>query len=668
MCGITGAIALDSSLNVNYLKNMCDAISHRGKNGSGFFLAHSGTGNKHNADYFQSYTEEKFKHNNPMIPTIDSDFGKSSLHEKQWDIYLAHRRLSILDLSIKGHQPMSNLAQNVWISYNGEIYNFKEIRDELTLKGYKFQSSSDTEVVLVSYEEWGIDCIKKFNGMFAFSIWDNRKKQLYLARDRYGIKPLYYRFIPNKILLFGSEAKAISEYKEFRNTLNQKAMLEYFTFQNIFTNQTLYDDVHILEAGHYLSFDMSIPGVLKKTKYWDYDFTETTIEKTEKQWFDELNGLFEQSVQRQMVSDVEIGSYLSGGIDSGSITSIASKRTPNLKTFTVGFDLNRISGLELAYDERERSEYISAVLKTEQYEMVLKSGDMERCLPEFSYHLEEPRVGQSYPNFYASKLASKFVKVVLSGTGGDELFGGYPWRYYRAVNSSNFEDYIDNYYQFWQRLIPNKDLKNVFAPIWKDVSDVWTRDIFKSVFDYPVSNISSPEEYVNHSLYFEAKTFLHGLLVVEDKLSMAHTLETRVPFLDNDLVDFAMKLPVKHKLGKLGEITRLNENELGKLKKYYQKTHDGKLLFRKAMYNHLPDNILNDVKKGFSAPDSSWFKGESMDYVIRKLMNPNAKLYNYMDQKIVQKMIESHLTGIENKRLLIWSLLNTEEWLTQNQF
>ena len=194
---------------------------------------------------------------------------------------------------------------------------------------------------------------------------------------------------------------------------------------------------------------------------------------------------------------------------------------------------------------------MSALFKTEHYEMVLKAGDMERCLPKLAHHLEEPRVGQSYPNYYASQLASKFVKVVLSGTGGDELFGGYPWRYYRATVCDNFEDYIDKYYQFWQRLIDNRDIKKVFQPIWPEVKHVWTRDIFRDVFSNHNNELETPEDYINHSLYFECKTFLQGLLLVEDKLSMAHSLETRVPFLDNDLVDFAMNCPINLKLNNL---------------------------------------------------------------------------------------------------------------------
>jgi len=382
-----------------------------------------------------------------------------------------------------------------------------------------------------------------------------------------------------------------------------------------------------------------------------------------REYIEELDRLFTQAVNRQLVSDVEVGSYLSGGIDSGSITAIASKSISNLKTFTVGFDLNSASGLELAFDERQKAEYMSYLFKTEHYEMVLKSGDMERCLSDFAYHLEEPRVGQSYPNYYASKLASKFVKVVLAGTGSDELFAGYPWRYYRAVNNIDFNEYIDKYYHFWQRLIPNKEIHKVFEPIWEDAKDVWTRDIFADVFKKHSDRLTSSEDYVNHSLYFEAKTFLHGLLVVEDKLSMAHSLETRVPFLDNDLVDFAQQIPVNLKLSNLQNIIRINENEAGnKQHKYFQKSNDGKNILRKMANKHIPKKITTLTKQGFSSPDASWFKGESIEFVKEKLLNKDANIYKYMDIDAVQSSVNEHLNGKQNRRLFIWSLLNFEEW------
>ncbi|WP_323668700.1 asparagine synthase (glutamine-hydrolyzing) [Aliarcobacter butzleri] len=660
MCGIVGALSLNKpSVNVDYIKPMADKIAHRGPDDAGYLCFHTGARHNKKISFYQNLTDEKFKNIEDMLPTIESNSAQRELHSHDYDLYMGHRRLSILDVSYAGHQPMSDLSKNIWIAYNGEIYNFKELRIELEKLGHRFKSQTDTEVIIYAYIEWGIECIKRFNGMFAFSLYDNFNKKFYLCRDRYGIKPAYYHITQDKTFIYASEIKSILEYKDYKSEVDKEALLEYFTFQNIFTNKTLHKDIQILEAGHYFEIDL-LSKEIEKKQYWDFDFSQSETIKDEREYIEELDRLFTQAVQRQLISDVPVGSYLSGGMDSGSITAIASnhfqKSNDFLKTFTVGFDLSSASGMELSFDERAKSEYMSYMFKTEHYEMVLKSGDMERCMNNFAYHLEEPRVGQSYPNYYASKLASKFVKVVLSGAGGDELFAGYPWRYYKAVNNDSFDNYIDKYYGFWKRLIPNKDIQNVFSPILKDTK-VWTKDIFASVFKTPV-NVQTPEEYINHSLYFEAKTFLHGLLVVDDKLSMAHSLETRVPFLDNDLVDFAQKIPVKFKLANLNKVIKMDENEIGKM----QKTNDGKVILRKAMSKYIPEDIHKAVKQGFSSPDNSWFKGESIDFVKAKLLNSDANIYKYMDKDATQKLINEHLEGKQNRRLFVWSLLNFEEW------
>jgi len=661
MCGIVGALSIKRvSIDTQYAKSMADKIAHRGPDDAGYLFFHTGTRHGNGVSFYHNLTDYKFKSIEEMLPAIESQSVQTELSLHDYDLYMGHRRLSILDVSRAGHQPMSDLSKNIWLVYNGEIYNFKELRAELEQLGHRFKSHTDTEVIIYAYIEWGIECINKFNGMFAFSLYDNFKKRFYLVRDRYGIKPLYYHITKENTLIYASEIKSILEYKDYQTEIDKEALLEYFTFQNIFTNKTLHKDIKILEAGHYFEIDLQTQEI-DKTQYWDFDFSNPLKIKDEREYTEELDRLFNQAVKRQLVADVPIGSYLSGGMDSGSITAITSEHfrgTGNyLNTFTVGFDLNSASGMELSFDERAKAEYMSYKFKTEHYEMVLKSGDMERCMSEFAYHLEEPRVGQSYPNFYASKLASKFVKVVLSGGGGDELFAGYPWRYYRATNNKNFDDYIDKYYGFWKRLIDNRDVQKVFAPIADDIKDVWTRDIFANVFKTP-STLQTPEEYINHSLYFEAKTFLHGILVVEDKLSMAHSLETRVPFLDNDLVDFAQKVPVNMKLKNLDKITRMDENEIGKM----HKTNDGKIILRKAMSPYIPEDIHQAVKQGFSSPDNSWFKGESIEFVKEKLLNSDAHIYKYMDRTAVEKLINEHLSGEKNRRLFIWSLLNFEEW------
>jgi asparagine synthase (glutamine-hydrolysing) len=444
--------------------------------------------------------------------------------------------------------------------------------------------------------------------------------------------------------------------------MNVAGLTEYLTFQNFFTDDTLFANVKLLGAGCYIEV-FAGDDSLQPKRYWDFHFQEPDKAPDEREAIDELDRLFRQAVSRQLISDVDVGSYLSGGMDSGSITALAARQMPFMRTFTVGFDLNSASGVELGFDERAKAEHMSYLFRTEHYEMVLKAGDMERSLPRIAWHLEEPRVGQCYPNWYAAKLASKFVKVVLSGAGGDELFAGYPWRYYRAVVNDNFDHYIEKYFGFWQRLVPSDLLPHVMGPVWSTAKDVSPIDIFRNVFHEHANELTRPEDYVNHSLYFEAKTFLNGLLIVDDKLSMAHGLEGRVPFLDNDLVDFAMRLPASMKLGNLTEVVRLNENEPGgKADRYFQRTRDGKLLLRQMMARHIPAQVAEREKQGFSAPDASWFKGESIDYVRRRLMTNRARIYDYLDKASVQALISDHLEGRQNRRLLIWSLLNLEQW------
>lgn len=623
MCGIAGLVNLDGApVSPVILQKMTDAIAHRGPDGDGHWI--------------------------------------------EGNVGLGHRRLAIIDLSPAGHQPMISADHRYVLSYNGEVYNYRELRAELEAAGYWFRSKTDTEVVLHSFAHWGSDALLRFNGMFALAILDRKEMTLLLARDRYGIKPLYYARQGNAFA-FGSEQKAITALPGFRRDLDKAALLEYFTFQNIFTERTLLEEVKLLSAGHFARIDLGHAGArLELTRYWDYRFREPEYVKDKQDYVEELDRLFHQAVNRQLVSDVELGAYLSGGMDSGSITAVAAQSFPNLKTFTCGFDLSSASGIELGFDERAKAEAMSARFKTEHYEMVLKAGDMERCMPALVRHLEEPRVGQSYPNYYAAKLASRFVKVVMSGAGGDELFGGYPWRYYRAVVNQDFEHYIDQYYGFWQRMIPNSALSKVFAPIWGDVSHVWTRDIFRDVFLTHDNELDRPEDYINHSLYFEAKTFLHGLFVVEDKLSMAHGLEARVPFMDNDLVDFAMTCPVSLKLNNLENVLRINENDTGsKTGKYFQKTNDGKQLLRDVMSRLIPAEVVKAEKQGFSSPDASWFKGESIEFVKRTLLNINSPIYSVLGYDVIRPLVEQHLHGEQNRRLLIWSLLNVNEWMEQ---
>ena len=619
MCGIAGVLNFNGEpASPILLRRMGDAIAHRGPDGEGQY--------------------------------IDGPCG------------LAHRRLAIIDLSPAGHQPMATEDGRFVLTYNGEIFNFQELRIELEAMGWQFHSRTDSEVLLKAFAQWGEAAVSRFNGQFAFAIWDKVAHNLFLARDRYGIKPLYY-WRDGKRLVFGSEAKAVLRHPSCTAQMDVEGLYEYLTFQNFFTDRTLFSNIRMLPAGCWMRVTEAGKGV--PVRYWDFQFTEPENPDSNEDYREELDRLLCQGVRRQLVSDVEVGAYLSGGMDSGTITALASQELPYIRTFTCGFDLSSASGIELGYDERVKAERMSYLFRTEHYEMVLKAGDMERVMPRLAWHIEEPRVGQSYPNYYAAQLASKFCKVVLSGGGGDEMFAGYPWRYYRAVVNNDFEHYVDKYFQFWQRLLPGELAAQVLGPVWSDVKHISPRDIFHDVFHKHAHQLTRPEDYINHSLYFEAKTFMHGLLVVEDKLSMAHSLEMRVPFLDNDLVDFAMKVPARLKLGNLQEVVRLNENEPGpKTARYFQATRDGKMLLRKVMERYVPQDVADGVKQGFSAPDASWFRGESIEYVKRRLMTHDARIFSYLDRATTRRLIQDHLDGKENRRLLIWSLLSLEEWLT----
>ena len=619
MCAIVGIINLKKKrVNKKILDEMTDSLAHRGPNGRGTY--------------------------------IDNFIG------------LGHRRLSIIDLSEKASQPMQTEKGDYILTYNGEIYNFLSLRKKLRKESFRFFSRSDTEVLLKAFKRWGFECLDMLNGMFAFALWDKRNRVLTLARDRYGIKPLYW-WMDSEVFLFASEIKAFFKHPKFRKRIDLEALYEYFTFQNTFSYKTLFKGVKLLEPGHFLQIDFKNKGRISIKKFWDFDFSEGLRLKNAKEYEEELNRLFKKAVKKQLVADVEVGSFLSGGIDSASIVAITSKHLDNLKTFCVGFDTSSISGLEVSFDERQKAEHISYLYQSEHYEMVLKSGDMQRCIKDLVWSLEDLRLGQSYPNFYASKLASRFVKVCLSGAGGDELFAGYPWRYYCALRAKSFDEYVDGYYKYWQRLVPNSILQKLFSPVWERVKEVWTEDIFRGVLNSHSSVPLTPQSYINQSLYFEAKTFLHGLLIVEDKLSMAYGLEVRVPFLDNDLVNFAMKLPVKLKLKNINHILRIDEDELAKQNKYFQKTHDGKVILRKVLSRYVPQKISRQHKQGFSGPDATWFRGESIDYIKKSLLSKKNKVYNYLDYNIAKRLIDEHLRGEVNRRLFIWSMLCFEEWI-----
>lgn len=621
MCGITGVVHCDGhAASAPVVAAMAAAVAHRGPDSEGVW--------------------------------IDGPVG------------LGHRRLAIIDLSPAGHQPMGNETGDVVIVYNGELFNFQKLRVELESAGHHFHSNSDTEAIIHAYEEWGEACLERFNGQFAFAIWDSKRQRLFLARDRFGVKPLYYTFDGAR-LLFGSEIKSLLAHPGMTARVCYEALNEYFTFQNVLTDLTLFEGVKLLPAGCSLTLDLRSGANPVQRRYWDFVPTGDPLDLSACEAEEELYRLFNQAVTRQLMSDVPIACYLSGGMDSGSITAVASQHLGRVLTFTCGFDLSSASGLELGFDERAASEALSNLLKTEHYEMVLHAGDMEHVMPELIWHLEDPRVGQSYPNYYVARLAGKFGKVVLSGAGGDELFGGYPWRYYRGLGGNGKESFYRNYYDFWQRLTPDQEKAQFFnKETYRRMRGHSTYDVFKGMIEPLGLPLSSHEDVVNASLYFELKTFLHGLLLVEDKVSMAHSLETRTPFLDNDLVDFAMRLPARHKLHNLDRLAGdVDEDDVGRRVRYERQSGDGKMVLRQAMSRIIPPEVTGRVKQGFSAPDASWFRGESIDYINSLLRDPRARIYEFLNPVYVTSKLDEHSTGQHNNRLFIWSLLSFEWWL-----
>jgi asparagine synthase (glutamine-hydrolysing) len=618
MCGICGIFNLDGEpIPHRYIKSMTDAIAHRGPDDEGHYM--------------------------------------------DVNIAMGHRRLAIIDLTPAGHQPMSNQDGTTVLVYNGEIYNHLELKIELEALGYHFRSRTDTEVLLNGYDAWGIDVVYKLNGMFAFGLWDGRTRTLYLARDRYGVKPLYWAKF-GKTFMFASEIKAILTHPKVSPQVNPDALNEYFTFQNLFRYHTLFRGINLLQAASIRWVSEGEPD-LKRRTWWDYDFTGREQKMSMEEAQEETLRLFRQAVTRQLISDVPVGSYLSGGMDSGSVVAVAASHIPRNSTFTCGFDLSSVTGTEANFDERREAELISCNFKTQHYQQVVNASDISWALPNLVWHLEDLRLGMSYPNFYVARLASKFVKVCLSGAGGDELYAGYPWRYYRVLGAIGRDDYLRQYYESWQRLVSDKDKPLLFTKgLWRQVSERDTFRTFSRVFTFNERlRYESPEEHIANSLYFEIKTFLAGLFIVQDKLSMANSLEERVPFLDNDLVDFAQRIPIRYKLANLEKVKRLDENETRKVRRFRQ-YDDGKNVLRSAMASLLPQEILRRRKQGFSAPDESWYRGEALDYVRGVLLNKRAAYRDFLSPRFVARILSDHTAGKRNYRLLLWSFLCFEWW------
>ena len=552
-------------------------------------------------------------------------------------VALGHRRLSIIDLSPRGRNPMPNEDGTVQLVFNGEIYNHRDLRTDLERRGHTFRSDTDGEVIVHLWEEHGADCVARLNGMFAIALWDERRRILFLARDRFGVKPLYHT-VTGGLFAFASEAKAFLALPSFRAEPDPIGLFQHLTFQNTFGSRTLWDGVHLLPAGHWLQ----VRGeCVTEGEYWDLQF-EPDGSRSVAYWVQGLRERFEAAVQRQLMSDVPVGSFLSGGMDTGSITAVAARTLPSMHTFTCGFTVpDACSDLERYFDERSDARDLAQRLGTVHHELEIGQEDMEPILSRVVWHLDDARVGISYPVYATAEMIHRHVTVVLSGVGGDELFAGYPWRYALAAEFAP-DEFDRRYYDIWSRLLPEDRSRRLFtADLLQKVGDFSPYEAFtEALKGAPPAHRGNGRANLDRAFYFDFKTFLNGLLLVDDHLSMAHAVESRVPFLDNDFVDFTARIPPDLKL----------------------REGQGKWILREAMRGLLPDHVLDRRKQGFTPPDRTWYKSHSLSYIRGLLLARPARDRGFFQPREVERVLEEHTSDRHDHRFLLWSLMCFEWW------
>jgi asparagine synthase (glutamine-hydrolysing) len=660
MCGISGIVSLSGApVDPEAQKRMCDALAHRGPDDAGYAFFHPGRdGNRRGAGYTE-YADAEFRHINEHLPVFGGDHCRRELTEQDYLLGLGQRRLTILDLTSMGHQPMCTRDRRYWIVHNGEVYNFPELREQLRARDHAFRTRTDTEVILHLWEECGATCLDQLNGMFAFAVYDRITNTVTLARDRFGVKPLYYA-VTDDFLLFASEIKAIFATGLIEPRFHPPSLVEYVTFQNVFSRETIWAEVQILQPGEFL---VANPGAKVKPVLSRYHDAGTSFDPNVSDEDQAITGIasgFGAAVRRQLISDVPVGSYLSGGMDSGSIVAVAGQEIDRLHTFTGGFDLTNVNGIEQGFDERRLAERLSYLLQTEHYDVVLHAGDMPAAMDRITWHMDDPRVGMCHQNWYVAKLASRFVKVCLAGTGGDELFAGYPWRYRAAFASEGLEQFDERLFLSWHRLLPPDELAHLLAPDLRQHIGAARASFDQILADAPPSppGASVVDDRLHRALYFESRTFLHGLLVTDDHISMAHGLEARVPFLDNDLAALAWSLPPALKL-------RVQSIQQSASETDYIDSADGKYILRRAMENYLDSEFLYQKKRGFSPPDENWYRGPSMDYIKTILFDPRTRSRDWLEHRFLEEKLNEHFEGRRNNRLLIWSMLSLE-WIQRH--
>lgn len=614
MCGIFGIYYFDNSRPVNerVVKDATDVMSHRGPDDSGYYVS----GN----------------------------------------IGLGHRRLSIIDLSA-GHQPMANEDSRVITAYNGEIYNFKEIRQELITKGHTFLTHCDTEVIVHGYEEWGTECVQKFNGMFGFILWDDRSKKVWVVRDRLGIKPLYY-YCNEDVFICASEIKPILKTGVIKPELNPDVLDAYFSIGYVPGPETLFKGIKKVLPGHYLLLEN---GRLYEKRYWDFDSInckDTSFEHASQQ----IEALLHDAVDKRLMSDVPIGVFLSGGLDSSAVVGLMRDTVGSdpINTFTVSYRNN--------FSEEKYARIIADRFDTEHHVFYLEAEDFFSSLRTLVSFAEEPIVEPAAIALYhISKLAREKAIVLLSGEGSDEIFAGYylyqhmkkidlfhrhlPGPVKRMINSIStylpkdkhrkFADWLtsplEEHYQGTSSYLTPSLKKNVYTPDFYRARSTYLDDHFSTYF-----NRVRHKDPLGQMLYVDTKTWLvDDLLLKADKMTMAASIELRVPFLDYRLVEAAAALPSEYKINK-GE---------------------GKYIFKKIVEPFLPDEIVYRKKMGFPVPTESWFQGDLMSEVENVFSRfKNNRFINY---HTLSNCLDRHRKGIEDHSKFIMTMLVFAEWLKQ---
>lgn len=566
------------------------------------------------------------------------------------DVALGFRRLSIVDLET-GHQPMTNEDRTVWVIFNGEIYNHRELRKELEAAGHRFSTDhSDTEVLVHGYEEWGEKLPGRLNGMFGFAIWDSRRRRLMLGRDRLGIKPVYMAETPAGDLVFASELRAIHASGLVAVAADDNATLAYFQNQNVWNGRSMFRGIVQLKAGHYFVAD---PGSSREVGFWDISFNRRKLSRVDAA--DALRAAVEGALERQLAADVPVMAYLSGGIDSSSIVAGSYRLDPRVRAYSCLFNLDQV-GDDKMVDEREFSRLVAADLGIEHVELELEQTALIGSLHSTIAALEEPRMGMAYVNYLIAGRVAADSKVVLSGCGGDEILGGYVGRYSYAGNVGPAAPR-----PLWRRLLglgptPGRDslpaLERIL-PLYRyplqpgEIGNAFTPAFLQAAGEFSLERELSallaraPSDIAwDQLLYADAKTYLAGLLMVEDKLSMAHGLEARVPLLDNEIIDLALSY----------DWSLLTDGEVGKI------------VFRDAIRDWVPPAIADKPKMGFGPPDASWYRGALQPYIRKVLAPERIAARGVFDPAFVSQAIDAHMSGSANRLPLIWSLLSFDAW------